>query len=168
MGFLMSEKFNSLEELFHHELKDVYDAEQRITEALPKMAEKAHNPELKQAFNNHLRQTEKHVERLEAVFEHRGLQPERVKCDAIVGIIKEGDHVLGAEGCMDTIDAGLISAAQKVEHYEIASYGTLRTFAQRLNDDYSAELLSQTLDEEKETDSKLTGIAESAVNPAAV
>jgi ferritin-like metal-binding protein YciE len=157
-----------LEDLFHHELKDLYDAEQRITEALPKMAEKAHSPELKKAFENHLRQTEKHVERLEAVFQHRGLEPERVKCDGVVGLIKEGSNVLSAEGCEDTIDAGLICAAQKVEHYEMAGYGTARTFAQRLNDEYSAELLGQTLDEEKETDAKLTQIAESAVNPAAV
>jgi ferritin-like metal-binding protein YciE len=168
MGILMSEKFNSLEDLFHHELKDLYDAEQRITEALPQMAEKAHNPELKRAFEQHLRQTEKHVERLEAVFQHRGKGPERVKCDGIVGLIKEGSNVLSAEGDPDAIDAGLIAAAQKVEHYEIASYGTVRTFARRLGDQYSAELLEQTLDEEKETDHKLTDIAESAVNPAAV
>lgn len=168
MGILMSEKFNSLEDLFRHELKDLYDAEQRITEALPQMAEKAHNPELKKAFEQHLRQTEKHVERLEAVFQHRGCEPERVKCDGIVGLIKEGSNVLSAEGDPDAIDAGLIAAAQKVEHYEIAGYGTLRTFAQRLGDNYSAELLEQTLDEEKDTDVKLTSIAESAVNPAAV
>ncbi|MEX2308933.1 MAG: ferritin-like domain-containing protein [Pirellulales bacterium] len=168
MGILMSEQFNSLEDLFNHELKDLYDAEQRITEALPQLADKAHNPELKRAFEQHLRQTEKHVERLEAVFQHRGHQPERVKCDGIVGLIKEGGNVLSAEGDPDAIDAGLIAAAQKVEHYEIASYGTVRTFARRLGDQYSAELLEQTLDEEKETDHKLTDIAESAVNPAAV
>jgi ferritin-like metal-binding protein YciE len=164
----MNENFNSLEDLFHHELKDLYDAEQRIIEALPEMAAKAHNPELKRAFEQHLRQTEKHGERLEAVFQHRGKEPERAKCDGIVGLIKEGSNVLSAEGCEDAIDAGLIAAGQKVEHYEIASYGTLRTFAQRLNDEYSAELLNQTLEEEKATDTKLTDIAESAVNPAAV
>lgn len=166
MGILMSEKFNSLEELFHHELKDLYDAEQRITEALPKMAEKAHSAELKRAFENHLRQTEKHVERLESVFEHRGKQPERVKCDGIAGLIKEGSNIVDAEGDADAIDAGLIASAQKVEHYEIASYGTLRTFATQLGDQYSAELLEQTLNEEKDTDEKLTQIAESSVNPA--
>jgi ferritin-like metal-binding protein YciE len=164
----MSEKFNSLEDLFHHELKDLYDAEQRITETLPQMAEKAHNPELKKAFEQHLRQTEKHVERLESVFQNRGIEPERVKCDGIVGLIKEGSHVLSADGDADAIDAGLIGAAQRVEHYEIAGYGTARTFAQRLGDDRSADLLEQTLNEEKETDHMLTQIAESAVNPAAV
>jgi ferritin-like metal-binding protein YciE len=167
MGILTGEKFNSLADLFHHELKDLYDAEHRITDALPKMADKASNPDLKQAFEKHLRQTEKHIERLTSVFEHRGLEPERIKCDAMVGLIKEGSHVLSAEGCEDTIDAGLIAAAQKVEHYEMAGYGTVRALAEQLNDSYSAELLQETLDEEKETDQKLTKIAEGAVNPAA-
>jgi ferritin-like metal-binding protein YciE len=166
MGLLMGETFNSLQDLFQHELKDLYDAEHRITEALPQMAEKAHNPNLKRAFENHLRQTEKHIERLNAVFEQRGIEPERVKCDGIVGLIKEGSNVLSADGDADAIDAGLIAAAQKVEHYEIASYGTVRTFAQQLGDDYSAELLQQTLDEERQTDEKLTEIAEGSVNPA--
>ena len=168
MGILMSEKFNSLEELFQHELKDLYDAEYRITEALPQMAEKATNPNLKQAFENHLRQTEKHIERLNSVFEHRGIEPDRVKCDGIVGLIKEGSHVLSADGDGDVLDAGLICAAQKVEHYEMAGYGTARAFARQLGDNYSAELLEQTLDEEKETDQKLTQIAEGSVNPASV
>jgi ferritin-like metal-binding protein YciE len=166
MGMLMSETFNSLEDLFQHELKDLYDAEQRITEALPKMAEKAHNPELKKAFEQHLRQTEKHIERLESVFKNRGLEPERVKCDAMAGLIKEGSNIVSADGDADAIDAGLIGAAQKVEHYEIASYGTVCTFARQLGDDASAKLLGQTLDEEKETDQKLTDIAEASVNPA--
>jgi ferritin-like metal-binding protein YciE len=166
MGFLTGETFNSLADLFTHELKDLYDAEHRMTDALPKMAEKATNAELKQAFENHLRQTERHIERLHSVFEHRGLDPERVKCDAMVGLIKEGDHVLSADGDADTIDAALIAAAQKVEHYEMAGYGTARALAQQLNDEYSAELLQETLDEEKGTDHKLTAIAEGAVNPA--
>lgn len=166
MGLLMSDTFNSLEDVFHHELKDLYDAEQRLTKALPQMADKAHNPQLKQAFNEHLRQTEKHIERLESVFQHRGLEPERVKCDAMVGLVAEGSNVISANGDADALDAGLIGAAQKVEHYEIAGYGTLRTFARRLGDQFSADLLEQTLDEEKETDQKLTEIAESAVNPA--
>ena len=168
MGILMSERFNSLDDVFHHELKDLYDAEQRILKALPQMAEKAHNPSLKRAFEKHLRQTEKHVERLESVFEHRGLQPEAVKCHGIVGIISEGSDILSADGDCDAIDAALIGAAQKVEHYEMASYGTLRTFAEHLGDNYSTELLQQTLDEEKETDYKLTEIAEAKVNPASV
>jgi ferritin-like metal-binding protein YciE len=168
MGIFTSETLNSLADLFKHELKDLYDAEHRITEALPQMAEKAHNPELKRAFQNHLRQTEKHIERLNSVFEHLGQDAERHTCDAMAGLIKEGSHILGADGCEDTIDAALIAAAQKVEHYEIASYGTCRALAQQLNDTYAAELLGQTLDEEKDTDEKLTAIAEGAVNPAAV
>jgi ferritin-like metal-binding protein YciE len=168
MGIFTSETLNSLADLFKHELKDLYDAEHQITKALPKMAEKAHNPELKRAFENHLQQTERHIERLNSVFEHLGHDAERHKCDAMAGLIKEGSHVLNAEGCEDTIDAALIAAAQKVEHYEIASYGTCRALAQQLHDNYAAQLLEETLNEEKLTDEKLTGIAESAVNPAAV
>jgi len=168
MGILMSEKFNSLNDVFQHELKDLYDAEMRIVEALPQMAEKASNPKLKQAFEQHRRQTETHVQRLESVFKHCGLEPDRVKCDGVAGIISEGSDILSAEGDKDAIDAALIGAAQKVEHYEMASYGTARTFARRLGDNYAADLLEQTLDEEKETDQKLTEIAESAVNPASV
>jgi ferritin-like metal-binding protein YciE len=167
MGIFTSEEFNSLDDLFVHELKDIYDAEIRITDALPKMAEKAHNPRVKQAFQNHLSQTEKHIERLKAVFEHRGCECERETCDAMVGLIKEGSAVLSADGDPDVLDAALIAAAQRVEHYEIAAYGTARTFAQRLGDNYSAELLEQTLEEEKQTDHQLTQIAEASVNPAA-
>jgi ferritin-like metal-binding protein YciE len=168
MGMLTSEKFNSLEDRFNHELKDLYDAEHRITEVLPQMAEKATNADLKQAFENHLRQTERHIERLNSIFAHRGCDPERIKCDGVIGLIREGGSVLSADGDGDAIDAGLICAAQKVEHYEIAGYGTARTFARQLGDTYAAELLEQTLDEEKETDHKLTEIAEGAVNPASV
>jgi ferritin-like metal-binding protein YciE len=168
MGIFTGETFKSMEDLFKHELKDLYDAEHRIVEALPQMAEKAHNSSLKLAFENHLRQSEKHIERLEAVFENIGLEPERVKCDGIVGLIKEGSNVLDAEGDPDTIDAGLIAAAQRVEHYEIAGYGTLRAFARQLNNEYVAELLEQTLDEEKSTDQLLTSLAERSINPASV
>jgi ferritin-like metal-binding protein YciE len=164
---IFSEQFNSLEDLFRHELKDLYDAEHRMLESLPQMSEKASNPSLKKAFEDHLRQTEKHVDRLESMFEHLGVEPERVKCDAMVGLIKEGSAVLGADGDSDAIDAGLIASAQKAEHYEIASYGTLRSFARRLNNQYVAELCEQTLDEEKFTDQQLTKIAEASVNPAA-
>jgi ferritin-like metal-binding protein YciE len=166
MGIFTTEKFNSLADLFVHELKDLYDAEHRNTEALPQMADKAANPQLKHAFTNHLRQTERQIERLNSIFEHRGMDAERVKCDGMVGLLKEGSAILSADGDSDTIDAALIAAAQKVEHYEIASYGTVRALAQQLNDSYSAELLLETLDEEKETDVKLTEIAEGAVNPA--
>jgi ferritin-like metal-binding protein YciE len=164
---IFNEEFHSLEDLFHHELKDLYDAEHRMLDALPQMVEKASNSSLKQAFEHHLRQTEKHVERLEAMFEHLGVDPERVKCDGMAGLVKEGSAVVSADGDPDAIDAGLIAAAQKVEHYEIAGYGTVRTFARRLNNQYVAELCEQTLDEEKNTDQLLTEIAEGSVNPAA-
>ncbi len=168
MGLFVSEEFNSLEDLFVHELKDLYDAENQLIDALPKMAEKSTNPALKRAFQNHLTQTEKHAQRLEFIFEHRGLDPERETCAAMNGLIKEGGNVLSAEGDKDVLDAALIAAAQRVEHYEIAAYGTARTFAQRIGDAYAAELLEQTLGEEKSTDQQLTQIAEASVNPASV
>jgi ferritin-like metal-binding protein YciE len=166
MGIFTSETFNSLSDLLVHELKDLYDAEHRIVEALPQMAEKAASPELRRAFQQHLQETERHIERLNSVFEHRGIEAERQKCDGMTGLIKEGSAILSADGDADTIDAALIAAAQKVEHYEIASYGTVRSLAQQLNDSYASELLQETLDEEKMTDEKLTAIAEGSVNPA--
>jgi len=167
MGLFSSEKFETLKELLEHELKDLYDAEQRLTDALPKFAEKATNPSLKQAFQHHLGETEKHVERLESVFEQLGIERDRETCDAMVGLIKEGSKVLDAEGDSNVLDAALIAAAQRAEHYEIAAYGTARSFARQLGNEYVAELLQQTLDEEKAADEKLTEIAEAAVNPAA-
>jgi ferritin-like metal-binding protein YciE len=166
MGIFTSEEFNSLEELFEHELKDLYDAELRLTEALPKLAEKAASPALKRAFQNHLRETEKQVERLRSIFESLGVEAEREKCDAMTGLIKEGSAVIDAEGDPNVLDAALIAAAQRAEHYEIAAYGTARAFARQLNNEYAAELLEQTLEEEKATDQKLTMIAEGSVNPA--
>jgi ferritin-like metal-binding protein YciE len=168
MGIFTSDEFNSLQELFEHELKDIYDAELRMTEALPKMAEKAHDPALKKAFNDHLKETEVQVERLEEIFSKLGREPERVKCAAMVGLVSEGGEIIDATGDPDVLDAALIGAAQRVEHYEIAAYGTARTFARRLGNSYVAELLQQTLDEEGAADKKLTNIAEKKVNPAAV
>jgi len=168
MGIFTSEEFNSLQELFEHEIKDLYDAELRLVEALPKMAKKAHDPALKKAFNDHLKETEVQVERLEEVFSKLGREPERVKCPAMVGLISEGDEIIDATGDPDVLDAALIGAANRVEHYEIAAYGTARTFARRLGNSYVAELLQQTLDEEGAADKKLTSIAERKVNPAAV
>jgi ferritin-like metal-binding protein YciE len=168
MGIFTSEEFNSLEELFEHQLKDLYDAEQRLVDALPKMVEKAHDPALKQAINHHLRQTEVQVERLEEIFAKLGKEPSSIKCAAMVGLLSEGDEILDASGDPDVLDAALIGAAQKVEHYEISAYGTARTFARRLGNSYVAELLQQTLDEEGAADKKLTEIAERKVNPAAV
>jgi len=166
MGIFTSEKFNSLEDLLHHEIKDLYDAEFQIIEVLPQMAAKATSPNLKQAFEDHLRQSEKHTQRLESVFEHLGIEPEREKCHGVAGLIKEGSTVLSADGDGDVLDAGLIAAAQRVEHYEIAAYGTVRAFARQLNNEYAAELFDQTLEEEKATDMLLTEIAEGSVNPA--
>jgi ferritin-like metal-binding protein YciE len=166
MGIFSTTEFNSLQELFEHELKDLFDAEHRLTEALPKLADKASNPSLKMAFENHLRETEKHVERLEAIFDHIGVDAEREKCDAMVGLIKEGGNVLDAKGDVNVLDAALIAAAQRAEHYEMAAYGSARAFARQLGNEYAAELLEQTLEEEKAADLKLTEIAEGAVNPA--
>src|SRR5438552_219807 len=129
---IFGDTFNNLNDLFVHELKDLYDAEQRLTDALPKMADAAHNPELKSAVVDHLEQTKTHVRRLDDIFARINTPSERVTCDAMKGLISEGQGILKASGDNDTIDAGLIAAAQKVEHYEIASYGTVRNFAQRL------------------------------------
>jgi ferritin-like metal-binding protein YciE len=166
MGIFTSQEFNTLSDLFEHELRDLYDAEHRLTEALPQLADKASSPKLKQAFESHLRETEHHIERLQSIFEQLGVEPEREKCDAIVGLIKEGGHVLDAEGDANVLDAALISAAQRTEHYEIAGYGTARAFARQLGNEYAAGLLEQTLDEEKAVDEKLTQLAEASVNPA--
>lgn len=166
MGIFTSKEFNSLEELFEHELKDLYDAETRLTDALPKLADKASSPALKRAFESHLHETEKHVERLESIFENLGIDADREKCEAMTGLIKEGGQVLDAEGDANVLDAALIAAAQRAEHYEIAAYGTARAFARHLNNEYAVELLEQTLDEEKAADQKLTMIAQGSVNPA--
>ena len=168
MGLFSTTEFNSLKDLFIHQLKDLYDAEHRLTDALPKLAEKAANPDLQHAFESHLQETEKQVERLEIIFEKLDLDPERVKCAAMVGLISEGDEVLDAEGDQDVLDAALIAAAQRVEHYEISGYGTARTFAQQLGYADAAELLQQSLDEESAADRKLTNIAVSSVNRSAV
>ncbi|MGD9632751.1 MAG: ferritin-like domain-containing protein [Pirellulales bacterium] len=168
MGLFSSTELNSLDELFLHQLQDLYDAEHRLTDALPKMAEKASHASLKNAFMTHLDETQLQIERLEMIFENIGQEPQRVKCAAMVGLIAEGDEVLDAVGDSDVIDAALIAAAQRVEHYEIAGYGTTRAFAQRLGNSYAAELLQQTLDEEGAADKKLTGIALRTVNPSAV
>lgn len=168
MGIFNSTEFNSLEELLEHELRDLYDAECRFSDALPNLADKASNPELKRAMEGHLHETETHAERLEAIFEHLGIDADREKCEAMVGLIMEGGQVLDAEGDPNVLDAALIAAAQRVEHYEIAAYGTARAFARRLGKEFVADLLDRTLEEEKAADLRLTAIAEGAVNPASV
>ena len=167
MGLLASTEFNTLNDLFLEQLEDLYDAEKRLTDALPKMAQAATSPELKQAFEDHEAQTRQHVQRLEQIFHRLGKSPQRETCEAMKGLIKEGEEMMGAKGDNAVRDAALIAAAQRVEHYEIAGYGTVRTCAQRLGLTDVAQTLQQTLDEEGATDKRLTAIAETSVNPQA-
>ena len=157
----------SLEELLQDELKDIYDAEKQITKALPKMAKKASSDELRQAFEEHLRQTEQQIERLEQVFEQLELPARGKKCEGMKGLLEEGQTMMSEADDDATRDAVMIASAQKVEHYEIAAYGTVRTWANLLGKSEVASLLEETLEEEKETDQRLTGIAEAMVNPEA-
>ena len=151
----------NLEDLFVDELKDIYDAEKRLTKALPKMARKASNEELSSAFEEHLQQTEDHISRLDSIFESLDKAPGRKVCDAMVGLLEEGQKKMEEEGPENVMDAGLIGSAQKVEHYEIAAYGTLRDWANLLGNHEAARLLQQTLDEEGDADKRLTEIAQS-------
>jgi ferritin-like metal-binding protein YciE len=145
-------------------LKDVYDAEKQLVKALPKMAKASTSEKLQAGFEEHLRQTEGHVERLETIFKSLGVAAKGTKCAAMKGLVEEGSEMI-SEHAEDAVkDAGLIMAAQKVEHYEIATYGTLVTFAELLGQSEARELLEQTLQEEKETDEKLTDLAESEIN----
>jgi ferritin-like metal-binding protein YciE len=159
---------HSLHDLFVEELRDLLSAEQQIIKALPKMAKAASSDELRNAFEEHLEQTQQHVERLEHVFEHLGLKAKAKKCVAVEGIIIEGKDLMNKDLEPSIMDAGLIGGAQKVEHYEMAGYGTVRTWAQLMGYQEAADLLQQTLNEEKETDRKLTELAEHAINLEAV
>jgi ferritin-like metal-binding protein YciE len=153
----------SLQELFVEELRDAYDGEKRLTKALPKMAKAAESDELRAAFTNHLRETERQIQRLEQVFRTVGEPVRGKKCDGLMGIIEEGKSAMEElEGSV--LDAALIAGAQRAEHYEIAAYGTLAYFADLLGNQRAKELLGQTLDEEKAADAKLTTIAKSSVN----
>jgi ferritin-like metal-binding protein YciE len=155
-------KENRLRELYVEQLRDLYSAETQLVKALPKMAEAATSEELRTGFEQHLSQTQEHVRRLETIFENLSEKPTGEKCKGMEGLIKEGSEVIENEEFDGEIkDAALIAAAQRVEHYEIAGYGTVRTFANLLEDDEALEFLEQTLDEEKDTDHKLTEIAES-------
>lgn len=157
-------KLKTLQDLFLHELKDLYSAENQLVKALPKMAKAATNEELKAGFEEHLEQTKGHVERLEQIAEQLGAKLGGHKCKAMEGLIEEGAELID-EDAEDAIrDAGLIGAAQRVEHYEMAGYGTAIALANGLGHTEAAELLQQTLDEEKETDEKLTELAESTIN----
>lgn len=159
-------KIESLRELLEEELKDIYSAEKQLVKALPKMAKKASSAELKSALEEHLEVTKTQVERLEEVFEALGQSPKAKTCKAMQGLIEEGEEILGEDATDAVRDAGIIAAAQKVEHYEIASYGTVRTWARLCGEEEAADLLQETLDEESEADETLTGLAES-INPEA-
>lgn len=163
----MPKKLVSLQELLLDEMKDLYDAEHRITKALPKLAKKATSPELADAFTTHLKQTEGHIKRLEKAFSLLGEKAKRKTCKAMKGLMEEGEEVLKEPMENHVKDAALIASAQRVEHYEMAGYGCVRTFASLLGHSDVADLLQQTLDEEGETDHLLTRIAESTINPAA-
>ena len=157
-------EMESLKELYVEELKDLYSAEKQLVKALPKMAKNATNAELQQAFTKHLEETEGHVERLEQIFEMLGERAGGKKCKGMEGLIEEAKELLEEDAAEEVLDAGLISKAQHVEHYEMAGYGTVRTYAQQLGLDDQAELLQQTLDEESNANELLTQIAESSVN----
>lgn len=165
---LFSTTLDTFETLLLDQLHDLYDAEHRLTEALPKMAAAAHNASLKAAFQSHLHETQGQVKRLEQVFASLGVKPQTKTCAAMKGLITEGSEAISATGDPDVKDAALIAAAQRVEHYEMAGYGCVKTFAERLGKSEAAGLLEQTLREEESADKKLTQIAETIVNPKAV
>jgi ferritin-like metal-binding protein YciE len=157
-------KEKNLKELFHDTLKDIYFAEKKILSALPKMAKAAHSDELRAAFEKHEAETQGQVERLELVFEEIDQEPRGKTCDAIMGIIEEGQEIIKEYKGMPALDAGLLAAAQAVEHYEISRYGSLKTWASELGLTQAAKLLEETLSEEKKTDATLSKLAESSVN----
>jgi ferritin-like metal-binding protein YciE len=160
----MASKMQTLNDLYIDMLKDLYSAEKQLVKALPKMAKNAQSSDLQQAFQDHLKQTEDHVDRIERIFSDLGGSPRGKKCVGMEGIVEEGNELLQEDVEPDVLDAGLIAAAQKAEHYEIASYGAARTWAERLGHHSAAQLLQRTLDEEGEANKKLTQIAVSHVN----
>jgi ferritin-like metal-binding protein YciE len=157
-------ELESLRELYIDELKDLYNAEKQLVKALPKMAKNATSPRLRDAFTNHLAETEGQIERLERIFEGLGESPRGKKCVGMEGLIEEANELLEEDAQEDVLDAGLISKAQHVEHYEIAGYGTVRTYALTLGETEHAALLQQTLQEEEKADRLLTQLAESSIN----
>lgn len=160
-------KLETLQDLYIEELRDLYSAENQIIEALPKMVEAASDQQLKDAFNTHLQETKGQVQRLEQIFNTLGKEPGGVTCNGMKGVLKEGEEMIKTRADEAVRDAGLISAAQRVEHYEMAGYGTARTYANLLGRSEDAQLLQATLDEEGETDHKLTRLAESSINAEA-
>jgi ferritin-like metal-binding protein YciE len=161
-------KIETLQDLFIDELRDLYDAEKQLIKALPKMASAASSAQLRTAFESHLRETEMQATRLERIFAQLGEKPTGQSCDAMKGLIKEGDKIASNVDESPLRDAGLIGAANRVEHYEMAAYGTARTFAEMLGYTDAAQLLEQTLQEEKQADRKLTELAEQIVNENAL
>jgi ferritin-like metal-binding protein YciE len=161
-------KIATMDDLFVDELRDLYDAEKQLTKALPKMARAASSPELKTAFEDHLRETEQQVQRLEQIFSLLDKRATGKKCAAMTGLVKEGDEIVSDTDEAPVRDAGLIAAAQKVEHYEMSGYGSARSHAQILGYPQAVSLLEKTLDEEKRADQKLNDLAESAVNEDAL
>ena len=160
-------KEKTLEDLFHDTLKDIYYAERKILKALPKMARAAYSDELKQAFQKHKDETEGQIERLQQVFEIIGKRAQGKSCDAIEGIISEGEEIMEEYKGTDALDAGLVSSAQAVEHYEITRYGTLKRWAETLGMTDAAKLLDETLQQESKTDTDLTKLAGKIANPKA-
>ena len=161
---IFSKDIETFDDLFVHQLRDIYYAEKQLVKALPKMAEKATSPQLKQAFQSHLAETKGHVSRVEQVFKMHGVEAKAINCPAIDGIIEEANEIVGEVDDKQVLDAALVAAAQAAEHYEIARYGTLIAWAQQLGRDDCASVLEQNLAEEKAADKKLTSLAESGIN----
>jgi ferritin-like metal-binding protein YciE len=161
---LFSKDIKTMDDLFVHTLQDIYYAENKIVQNLPKMIEKAADPQLKQGLKSHLEETKNHVKRLEQVFQMHGRQPKAIDCPAIDGILEEADDVIGEVDDKNVLDAALVADAQAVEHYEITRYGSLIAWAKQLGRNDCAGVLEKTLEEEKAADRKLTAIAQSKVN----
>lgn len=164
---MASEKLNSLKDLLEHELKDLYSAETQLIDALPEMAKAASSSKLKQCFEDHLKETEKQLERLQQIAEMMEIDPSGETCPAMKGLVKESKELIKMQGEDSVKDAGLIAAAQRVEHYEMAGYGAAHTYAQQLDMKDAAKLLKETLEEEKKADTKLNKIALENVNKKA-
>ncbi|MEO6184279.1 MAG: ferritin-like domain-containing protein [Verrucomicrobiota bacterium] len=161
-------KINTLHDLYIEELRDIYNAEQQLIKALPKIAQAANSDELRSSIEDHLETTKEQIERLDQIFENLGSTSKGKKCKAMEGLVEEANELLEEDIAETVLDAALIAACQRVEHYEIAVYGTLATFAKLLGREDDADLLGQTLDEEKEADETLTDIAESTINVEAI
>jgi len=168
LGRKFLSNLSSLEELYHEQLQDLYDAEHQILKALPKMMEAASSPELRRAFELHLQQTRGQIQRIEQIFDQMGVAAQGKACMAMQGLVAEGNELMSMRADPAVMDAGLIAAAQRVEHYEMAGYGCLRTWARQLGHHQAAQLLQQTLDEEEQTDRQLTQIAERTANVRAL